>query len=499
MPLTLYGSQQRTTPSMSGAPRLSVPALVDPTGAALSDLAGQVSKIGQDMYNVQREADLQDRIGKATAEIAELELNFDRDQDFRTAPQRFQEQADAIRDKYLDGVSDSAVATAFRKQFQQLSLAKSINVRKDAWAKEKDYNVASLDSNIDTYATAAANSKNPAEAAIVENQARIAIASAQNGGWISAEDAGKRERVFLTKRDSAIVIRDMSLNPGLTATKLSLDPTYAANVDPVARERYADQAFRRSLELKKSTDAAAEAERKRRGDELYKEALSRQAKGALTPAYVEEIRAFVEPTEYKSLLDALSGKDRKDDPVAFAEVQDMLYRNPPLAESMAFFLHKNGKLRNETLSSVLSRAREIGRTEGPRTAYERERQYITNAIKPSDFVRDPAGSARYAVVIREFDDFALSGTRTDADLRTKADEILKKWTLVDMVDLAKKTGLGGRPTPELQLEANTAEAARLMAERESGRIPPQEFNRRMEALDKSSRAAERAIENAGRK
>lgn len=490
MALPIY--RQQVTPQMVGSPRASAPGLVDPTGEALANLAGQVSKIGQDMQAVQREADLQDRIGKATAEIAELELTFERDQDFRTAPQRFQEQADAIRDKYLDGVNDSVVATAFRKQFQQLSLAKSINVRKGAWKKEADYNVASLDANLDTYATAAANAKNPAEAALVESQARIAITTAQTGGWISAEDAGKRERAYLTKRDSAIVIRDMSLNPGLTATKLSLDPAYAAHVDPVARERYVDQAFRRSLEAKRSADAAAETARKARGDELYKEALFRQAKGTLTPAYVEEVRAFIEPTEYKALLAGMSGADRKDDPQAFSEVQSMLYRNPALAQSMAFFLHKNGKLRNETLSSVLSRAREIERSGGPRTPYERERAFITDTLKPSSMVNDPAGSARYALAIREFDDYALEKPREPKELREKAEEIQKRYALVDMAELARRTSAGVRNDPEQQIEALQVEGERLLQDFQSKKIDEPTFRKRMSDLNRAREAAEKA-------
>lgn len=492
MPLRIAPYQQQTSLSVVGAPRASAPSVVDPTGAAVQQLAGTVMKIGADMYQVQREADLQDRVGKFTAEVSALELEFDRDQEFRTAPDRFNERANALRDKYLDGVTDNGVATAFRKQAQTLTLAKSINVRKDAWKKEGDYNVASLDSNIDTYANAAANAKNPAEAAIVENQARLAIASAQSGGWLTAVDAGKRERTFLTKRDSAVVIRDMGIDPMLTATKLSIDTGYVANLDPVARERYADQAFRRAESETRQHDAAAERERKARGDELMKEALNRQNSGTLTSGYVEQIRPFVEPTEYKSLLAGLSGADRKDDPQAFSDLQGLVYTNPAEAERQAFIQHRNGRIRNETLTAVLTRAREISRQEGPRTAYERERLFITNAIKPSDLVRDPSGSARYALVIREYDDYAMSGQRTDAELREKADAVLKKYTMVDMVELARQTASGAKPTPEMQLKSINEEAQRLMADRAANKITQQVFNQKMEPLNRLRKAAEKA-------
>jgi hypothetical protein len=496
MPLRV-AYQQQTSVSQSGMPRAQATPVVDP-GNALQKFAGEIATYGKELYQAQREADLQDRIGKATAELSTLELDFERDQDFRTSPQRFNEASDAIRDKYLDGVNDAAVATAFRKQYGNLALSKSLNVRKASFAKEKDYNVASLDSNIDVYATSAANAKNPAEALIVENQARIAIASSQANGWITAEEAGKRERTFLGKRDTAVVLRDLSIDPALTATKLSLDPTYAGNIDPVQRERLVANAYSRADTQQRQADAAAEKARKARGDELLKDAYSRGEKGALTRAYVEEIKPFVEPHEYKSLLKSLGGEDRKDNPTAFAELQGLVYTNPQEAERRAFLLHRNGQIRNETLYSTLSRAREIGRSEGPRTEYERSRQYITNAIKPSDMVPDPAASARYAVVLREFDDFANSGKRTDDELRKKSDELLERYTMVNMVELARRTASGAQRTPQDQLKAIDAEEAQLVTDFETKKITKEQFNRKADTLKKARAAAQRAASNGGK-
>lgn len=497
MALPVY--RQQTSLQMVGAPRASAPGSVDPIGAGLAQFAGEISKIGQGLFEAQREADLQDRIGKATAEISELELSFDRDTDFRTAPQRFQEQSEAIRDKYLDGVTDPAVATAFRKQYQQLALAKSINIKKGSWAKEKDYNVASLDANIDTYATAAANARNPAEAAIVEQQARLAIASAQTGGWMSAEEAGKRERTFLSKRDSAVVVRDLAIDPAMTATKLSLDPAYAPNIDPVQRERWVDQAYRRADTDRKARDAETERARKARGDELMKDALGRMNDGKLDRPYVEQIKAFIEPAEYKSLLAGLSGVDRKDNPQAFSELQGLIYTNAVEAEARALVLHRQGLIKNETLSSVIARSREISRQEGPRTEYERSRLFITDTLKPSALVNDPAGSARYALAVREFDDFMQVGKPTNKEIREKAEEIQRRYALVDMADLARKTAAGAQPTPQMQLKTIQEQAMQLIADKEAKKISDQDFTKKMGALNRARVAAERAAQANGGK
>jgi hypothetical protein len=499
VPLQIVPYQQQSSPSAVGAPRASAPALVDPTGAAVQQLAGQVMKIGADMYQVQREADLHDRVGKFTAELSSLELQFDRDQDFRTAPQRFKEQADTLRDKYLDGVGDQAVATAFRRQAQTLLTSKQVNVIRGAWKKEADYQIASLDTNIDTYATSAANARNPGEATVVENQARLAIASAQANGWLSAEEAGKRERTFLQKRDSAIVIRDMSIDPVMTAAKLTADPTYAQNIAPEQRALRVAEAFRRSESEQRQRDAAAERARKARGDELYKEALNLNSKGNLTPAFVEQIRPFVEPSEYKSLLGVMAGTERTDDPQAYSTLEGLVETNPAEARRQAFLFHRNGRIRNETLASINNRSRTIERQEGPRTEFERSRQFIADTLRPSPLVNDPAGSARYALAVREFDDFAGAAQRTDAELREKSNDIQKRYALVDMADLARRTASGIQPSPEQQLKTIAADAEKLIADHDAKRLTTPEFNRRMADLNKAREAAEKASRANGRK
>jgi hypothetical protein len=500
MPLRIAPYQQQTTPAMGGAPRASAPGLIDQTGAALTSLAKELQDFGRERYTAQRDADLQDRIGKATSELATLELEFERDQDFRTSPQRFQERADAIRDKYLEGVSDQAVATAFRKRYAEFSLAKSLNVRRAAHAKEKDYSVASLDSSIDVYATQAANAKNPAERELVLNQARIAIATAQTGGYITDVDAGKRERTLLGKIDEATVLRDMSLDPSITADKLALDPSYAGNLDPVQRQRWSDQAYRRADTERRRQEAEAERERKRRGDELAKEAYSRLEGRKLTREYVEEIRHFIEPGEYKSLLKSLhEGPTQKNDPRAYADLLGKVYDNPAEAERLAFQYHKAGLIKNETLSSVLGTARTVGRQEGPRSAYERERQYITNALTPSEASSDPAPRARLGIAIREFDDFAKAGNRSDAELRAAADDILKRTYLVDMTELARRTAVGSHPTPTATLDGIASEAARLQADLDAKRISKANFDKRMKQLNDTRKAAEKAEGANGRK
>lgn len=470
--------QQVATPSISTPTVRGVAVADDPTGAAMASLGQTIGVIGEQIQKARREADLSDRLGKATAELSELELTYENDPDFRTSPQRFRKDAEAIRAKYLDGVDDQVVKQAFSSQYGKLSQAKSINVRKGAFVKERDYNVASLDTNIETYAQASAQAKTPVEREFIANQARLAIASMQQGGWINNVDAGKRERQFLSRSEEAVILRDMQIDPSMTADRLALDPKYAANIDPVQRERWVDQSYRRAESERVRMEREDEKYRKRRGDELLKDAFSKMERGQLTRADVEQARAFVEPSEYKSLLKGLHGGDeRRDDPHAYADLQKLIYTNPAEAERLAFVYHQNGRIKNGTLSATLDRARSIGRSEGPKSEYERSRAFITMALAPNQLDNnDPAPRARMALALREYDDFAAKGDKTGKELKDKADEVVKRRAVVDMVEMARNTSMGGDiNNPSVVLQGVQVQAAKAREDLAARRINEKDY------------------------
>lgn len=494
MPLRIPVYTQQTTIGMAGAPRASAVPQIDGIGSVLSELGDGLAQYGKQIYTAQREADLADRLGRATAELTDAEISFEQDQDFRTAPDRFKTSADAIAQKYLQDVQDPATRAAFSKQFGQLSLAKSLNVRRDAFKKERDYNVASLDTSMDVYAQSAATAGNPAERAVIDNQARLAIASAQSGGWISAEDAGKRERGYLGKIDEATVIRDLSTDPSLVVAKLGIDPAYAPNIDPARRERFIDQALRRGETDRKAREAEAERVRKQRGDDAAKTIWGMQADGKLTREYLDSQRHLLDPGEYKSMLEGLKKPDevRRDDPTAYATLERAMDTNPGEARRLAFQYHRSGLIKNETLNRITDQARNIERQEGPRSPYERERSFITNAIRPSDMVPDPAAQARYALAMREFDDFARAGNRSEPELRQKADDIIKRRSMVDMVDLANRTGIAARPTPEQTIAAIDEQIVKLSEDFKANKITKADRDKRIQLLTKQRQAAEKS-------
>jgi hypothetical protein len=465
---------------------------------ALAELGAVVQRTSEEVQKARRGAQLADAIGKATEQLEIKAAEYQRDQDFKTAPDRFKKDAKSIGDTLAKTIDDSQVRELFTRQFAPKALAKQLAVIQGAAKQEQDYNVSALDQRQDVYAHQAANAGTPVQREAVLNELRGDLALMRRAGWITDVDAGKRERAVLGKIDQAVVTRDMTQDPLTTAQRLSTDATYAANLDPAARERWVDQGFRRAEADRARADRDAERARKARGDELLKEAFDLDAKGQLTRNHVESIRGFVEPSEYRSLLKSLEGGERKDDPAAFAELQRLAYDNPKEAERLAFQYHQRGRIKNDTLASVLGRARSVDRQEGPRTEFERSRQFISQVLRPSEFVPDPAAQARSALALREYDDFANAGKRTDDELRKKSEEITRRYAMVNMADLAKRTSAGAREEPKAQLEALAKRGEQLKADLDAKRITQQKFNQEMASLNRARSAAEQAQQLNGR-
>lgn len=488
----------RPTPRPGGdIARLRIAGGGEEVGQAVASFGGNMQEIfksiDESLTKARQASQLSDAMSKATTEINDLELSFQKDQDFKTAPTRFVKQSEEIRKKHESVIDDPLVKGSFTRQYNRLLEAKRINVIQIAAKQEGDYNVAALDDGLNTYATVAANAVNVGEREIVLNEARLSIERMRQGGWITDIDAGKRERDFLTKIDTSIVLRDMQADPIVTATKLAIAADYAPNIDPVARERMIDNALRRADAFSSKTERDAEKARKANAEVLMKDAFDRLSTGTLDRQRIEEIRPFIDQNEYHSLLKALDPRETKDDPEAYARLQQLSYENPGEAERAAYNFHRMGKITNETLSSTLTRARSVSRQGGPDTEYERSRQYITNALKPSEFTMDPASSARYAIAIREYDDFASKGNRTDEQLRIEANRILKKLSMVDMVDLAKKTSASARNDPQKQIDALKEEADKLGKAYEEDKITATEYNRKLAELNKARKAAVEAL------
>lgn len=209
-----------------------------------------------------------------------------------------------------------------------------------------------------------------------------------------------------------------------------------------------------ALTLKNSMDSeserAADRIRKEKGDEIMKEALSRldpqPGQPRLDRAFIEQARYWVSPAEYKSLLQMQRGglssdgsSTTKSDPGTYRHLQMLLRADPEAAQREAFTAHANGLISNSDLSSITGKASTLDRQGGPKTVYERVRQYVTGSLDPGPMVQDPVGRGRLAAALNEFDAWVEGDgktKRTDAEIEKRGEEIIKQWRLVDFKNTA---------------------------------------------------------------
>ncbi len=196
--------------------------------------------------------------------------------------------------------------------------------------------------------------------------------------------------------------------------------------------------------LDSDAERASEKIRKEKAEEMMKEALSRldpqPGSPKLDRAFIEEARLWVTPAEYKSLLQMSKGGGvngegaPRSDPGTYRHLQALLRDDPEQAQREAFTAHANGLISNSDLSSITQRASSLDRQGGPKTVYERTRQYITGSLDPGPMVQDPVGRARLAAALNEFDAWAESGKRTDAEIEARGKEVIKQWQFINLRD-----------------------------------------------------------------
>lgn len=208
------------------------------------------------------------------------------------------------------------------------------------------------------------------------------------------------------------------------------------------------QLFGQAIQLKTQIDtdaeAAARAKKTQLADESAKEAWNLIFAGNTRKAreYIENVaRPVVNASTYHSLKLALEQKLKGDgagprtDPGTFRELQ-VLIRDGKFDEAGDFALraHRNGLLSNEHLSSSLDRARSQSRQEGPRSEYERSRNYIVTQLDPGPFVQDPLGKARFGEAIDTFDRWVNGAQRTDKEIMERGREIVNQFRFTNMSD-----------------------------------------------------------------
>lgn len=222
------------------APQPQTAVLTAQTGyeaAALSGVGEAIASIDAKLTEARRASQLTHAMGAATEALGTKEIEFRRDQDYKTAPARFKAFADDIGKTQAAAIEDPIARQVFLRHFQPLAMAKQLNVVTSAAKQEADYNTGNLDSRLEVYAHAAANATTPLEKDTILNQVRIDIGENVAHGWITDVQGQAFEKRFRGRMDEQQVRADLTKDPAGVAVRLATDPEYGASIDPVKRER----------------------------------------------------------------------------------------------------------------------------------------------------------------------------------------------------------------------------------------------------------------------
>lgn len=447
---------------------------------AITNVGMQLAQVGEQIESqrsgARRSAELNDAMGEATLALGELEIKYQRDQDFKTSPQRFADEAELVRQRIEQRITDEGARGAFKNKYTDLVVAKRLNVLTSAVKQEGDYHVSRLDQNLDTYAQAAANAGNPAEVALIEGEAEIAISDLQRSGWIRDIDAGQRRRGFMRKIDEHVVARDMNADPLTTATKLATDPKYAANVDPEKRERMIATGLNRAEQERIRSERESEKARRETADQIDKDMTDAHATGRLTADMVRNARPILSPSAYRHWVEALNSPVGRDDKAAMGDVLTLLHPSgnvPPNdadVRERVFQYMRQGRLSPQTAQTYLNSLRSQERAEGPKSPYEQARYYITDKLSGGIFVDNPRAKVADGIAALDAWVAGKSGKYTPEELLLERDRIIKN------------VGGAGTLDPQKQRERAANELKENAQKLANGRMSKTDHDRRQREL-----------------
>jgi hypothetical protein len=206
--------------------------------SALAGVGDAITQIGEHLNEARRASDLTNALGQAVQALGAKQLQYKRDPDFATIPDRFKSDASNIGESIGVGIRDPLTQRIFQQEYTKLAMSHQLAVVQDAANSEADFNKGQLKDNLETVAHAAAFANNDLARANNANVARVMIGEMENARWITHVEAQQFQQHFLQRVQETSIQRDLDADPVGTYKRLTTDPAYAPNVDPIVRSRY---------------------------------------------------------------------------------------------------------------------------------------------------------------------------------------------------------------------------------------------------------------------
>lgn len=207
-------------------------------GAEIADVAKKISDGVQHTRATEAMSGFLDDNDKLTRKYID-------DKDYATSEDRYRQEVEKAKLQRLENIADPQLRTRTELMMKRATIEGAGTVRANSLTKQKDINVAGLD----TFEGNALRSASTAPS----DQARIAVIDQYAGeverlrqaGWIDDRTAVQRGQNFKTQLDTADAMSAIQKNPQAAYQRL-LDPNQFSALDPVKRQSFVQAAIERN-------------------------------------------------------------------------------------------------------------------------------------------------------------------------------------------------------------------------------------------------------------
>jgi hypothetical protein len=420
-------------------------------------IAESASDVAARFKEAERAQKLMVAQGKMTRDLADLEIEFQRDTDWQTMPARYEQRTRQMLDGYREAYgADPVVFGMLSRDFQRSQLRGFVDVSRLARTRQVEAGKADLETTLEAYSQILATTSDPLRTAEVEGRARAAIQGMVSSGLIGADDGQKRERQLYDRIAQTRAIAMIRDNPDEAFRRLSdeNDPAFR-RMDPKTRESLLTQANNRATTLaneaaRLSDRAERQAERRLRteGDRLMKDIEARIDNGeTISEDELTRLQRHggISPAEMRILRRALRDGPVQSDPQTYMDLKRAnVVDTPEDFERKARAAVDAGKLKLSDYSALVNQNRSDNRGDAPPSPYKSGRELVSQTLDPGAIFQGSAaaiGRTAQAQAIVEFDNWAQANPRaTRSDAITEAQAVIRRYQVIQFENIAIALG-----------------------------------------------------------
>lgn len=384
-------------------------------GRALGNVAETVQDIGVLFEREKLDSELTNLETRTLKDVQDFQQQLQEDPDFGSHEQKWDDWLEGRQSQYEREFSPDAWSQ-FQPRLQEITLNTRSKIRGNARKKQIDMSKAQLKLDLRDVADLYARTDNQEDRQALVGLASDSIASRQNAGFLTAQEAVDHALDFRDRLAITDIRTDMLADPEDVQQRLLAGEYSLSEEDRavwLARAQTASEAaVAKRVRLNDRADREAENEQKETEKNTAKEALRLEANGQLTLDWILDNEASLSVANFRSLLEGIREPANDDMSIVIAlhdRIDDGIDVGQDISNAMF-----DGQLTRTTADSIRARNDRMFGREKPSTPYKRSTQFLAQAMKPSDMNDNPDASFAYANAVMEFDNWFDQNPNADA-------------------------------------------------------------------------------------